>query len=66
MNPDRWREVEGIYQSIVDLEPAGRGAFLAEACKDDAELRREVESLMDLDNLPLLIDQPAWNVAPAL
>src|SRR5215472_10877878 len=66
MHPDRWREVDGIYQSVVDLEPLSRSAFLAEVCKDDAELRREVESLMELDNLPLLIDQPAWNVAPEL
>src|SRR5688572_23845855 len=66
MNPNRWKEVEEIYQSAVDLEPASRGVFLAEVCKGDAELRREVESLMELENLPLLIDQPAWNVAPEL
>src|SRR5262245_35010149 len=66
MTPQRWREVEEIYQSAVELEPASRGAFLARVCKDDEALRCEVESLLELDNLPQLIDQPAWNVAPEL
>lgn len=66
MTPQRWREVEEIYQSALELEPASRGAFLARVCKDDEALRCEVESLLELDNLPQLIDQPAWNVAPEL
>jgi len=66
MTPQRWREVEEIYHSAVELEPASRGVFLARVCKDDEALRREVESLLELDNLPQLIDQPAWNVAPEL
>jgi Tol biopolymer transport system component/predicted Ser/Thr protein kinase len=66
MTPQRWREVEDIYQSAVDMEPDSRGAFLAKVCKGDEELRREVESLLELDNLPQLIDKPAWDVAPEL
>ena len=66
MNPQRWREVEDIYQSAIELKPESRGEFLAKICKDDAALRREVESLLELDSLPQLIDQPAWDVAPEL
>src|SRR5215831_676270 len=66
MTPQRWREVEDIYQSAVELEPDSRAAFLASVCKNDEGLRGEVESLLELDNLPQLIDHPAWNAALAL
>ena len=66
MTPQRWREVEDIYQSAVELEPDSRAAFLASVCKNDEALRAEVESLLELDNLPQLIDHPAWNAAAAL
>src|SRR5262245_6473922 len=66
MTPQRWREVEDIYQSAIELQPESRGAFLAKVCKGDDALRREVESLLELDNLPQFIDQPAWDVAPEL
>jgi len=52
MTPQRWQQLEDIYQSAVEIEPNGRAAFLAKACKGDEELRREVESLVELDNLP--------------
>src|SRR4030095_17249473 len=66
MNPERWREVEDIYQSAIEIEPDSRGAFLEKVCKGAAALRSEVESLLELDNLPQLIDRPAWDVAPEL
>src|SRR6266513_1658624 len=46
MNPDRWRQVADVYEAALEREPAARGPFLAEACRDDADLRREVESLL--------------------
>jgi len=66
MTPQRWRELEEIYHAAVELEPASRDAFLARVCKGDEPLRCEVESLLELDNLPQLIDEAAWNVAPEL
>ena len=47
MTPERWQEVERIYQAALDHDPSARSAFLDEACAGDAELRREVESLLD-------------------
>lgn len=47
MQPERWRRVKELFTSSVDLAPAGRQPFLARACADDLELRREVESLLD-------------------
>jgi len=46
MTPERWRQVDQLLQEALDLGPAERADFLAEACGGDDELRREVESLI--------------------
>jgi serine/threonine protein kinase len=66
MTPERWREVEHIYQSAMDREPEERQAWLADACEHDDQLRREVESLLALNNVPVLVDQPAWQTGAEL
>src|SRR5688500_8243444 len=47
MTPERWQIVERIYQAAMDREASERFAFLDQACGGDAELRREVESLLN-------------------
>jgi len=47
--PERWQTIEHIFYEALDLPPAERAAFLASRCNDDAELRREVESLLASD-----------------
>ena len=44
MNPERWRQIEQLYRSALEQDAAPLDAFLTEACRDDADLRREVES----------------------
>jgi tetratricopeptide (TPR) repeat protein len=46
---DRWSRVRRVFDAVADLEPAARAARLAEACGEDEELRREVESLLAFD-----------------
>jgi serine/threonine protein kinase/tetratricopeptide (TPR) repeat protein len=46
MDPDRSRQIDQLYLSALEREPRLRGAFLAEACHGDVELRREIESLL--------------------
>jgi serine/threonine protein kinase len=46
MTTERWRQVEEIFQAVVELDGAERDAFMTEACGDDTELRREIESLL--------------------
>ena len=46
MPPERWQQVEQLFQSVLELLPAEREAFLAEACGNDEELRHEVEALL--------------------
>ena len=70
MTPERLRQIEELYHSAREREPNERGAFLAEACSDDEELRREVESLLaqcDSEGPPGgLLAQPAIEVAANL
>ena len=47
MRPERWREVERLYQAALERDPAERAALLTNACGADDALRREVESLLD-------------------
>jgi Tol biopolymer transport system component len=46
MNAERWREVDRLYHSALEREPGERGAFLAQTCKGDEELRQEVNELL--------------------
>jgi non-specific serine/threonine protein kinase/serine/threonine-protein kinase len=46
MANERWLRIKQLFDSSVDLTPHDRSAFLADACRDDAALRQEVESLV--------------------
>ncbi len=46
MTPERWRRVEELYDSALEHEDSERPEFLREACGGDAELLRQVESLL--------------------
>jgi serine/threonine-protein kinase len=46
VQPERWKQVRDLYLCVVDLGSEAREAHLDEACGEDLELRREVESLI--------------------
>jgi serine/threonine-protein kinase len=46
MQPKRWRQIDEILQSAIDCSLENRQSLLDSSCGDDAELRREVESLL--------------------
>jgi serine/threonine protein kinase/Tol biopolymer transport system component len=46
MTPERWRQIERLYDSALELGESQRAAFLEHACAGDESLRREVESLL--------------------
>lgn len=67
MDASRWQQVERVYQAALEHEPEWRAAFLFEACGEDNDLRREVESLLAQDlavSSPL--DHPAVELATDL
>jgi len=60
MTPERWQQIDKLLEQVVEQEPGQRSAFLDEACAGDAELRREVESLLAYHNkTEQPLDQPA-------
>ena len=46
MNPQRWARIESLYHAALEKGPEERAGYLAEACVDEPELKREVESLL--------------------
>src|SRR5687768_14543533 len=64
MQAKRWQEIDRLFDAVLEREPAERASFLAEACADDDELRREVESLLVAhDRAAKFIEAPAMEVA---
>ena len=55
MRQDRWRQVEELYHSALEREEGARDAFLREACREDEELRGEVECGRFYESLRLLM-----------
>ena len=50
MSDDRWRRIEELYHSALDIASTDRAAWLAAACVDDESLRKEVEALLHYDS----------------
>ena len=63
MTPERWSEVERLYHAARGRPAGQREVFLAEACAGDAELRREVESLLDQASGERFLREPAVAVS---
>jgi len=47
VNAEKWERVAEIFQAVRRVGPEERAAMLDEQCGDDAELRTEVESLIE-------------------
>jgi serine/threonine protein kinase/Tol biopolymer transport system component len=47
MTPERWQEVERLFHAALERDTPERAGFLARACATDADLRREVQALLD-------------------
>ncbi len=58
MSPERWQQIESVFQTAADLPTADRRAYLDQACAGDEDLRAEVGSLLDSEGLS--------HVAPAI
>ena len=62
MQPERWRQIEGLFHAALQVEPEQRATFLDNACLLDSDLKREVESLLSqgLSTSHGPLDRPAW------
>jgi serine/threonine protein kinase len=46
MNPERWQRVKQLLDQAIVLEESERSSFLDRECGNDADLRREIDSLL--------------------
>src|SRR5258706_4523355 len=50
MTPERWQQIEQTFNHALSLPPTQRSSFLSRACGSDAELRREVERMLESED----------------
>ena len=46
MNPERWQQIDKIFQGALEREPHERASFLEQACGDDSPLKEKIEALL--------------------
>ena len=64
MEPENWNRVEPLLQAVLDLEERRRTVFLQQSCAGDEDLRREIESLLILQNhAEKFMETPALEMA---
>src|SRR5262245_38100699 len=64
MNAKRWGQIKEIYDCALDLSREERESFLSSACAGDADIRREVESLLAAHEIAgTFLQSPAVEVA---
>lgn len=67
MTPERWQQIDKLFEAAMEREPGQRTAFLDQACADDHELRREVETLLAAhEQAENFIEAPPADVASEL
>jgi len=61
---ERWRHVEKLFHAALQYDPPAREEFLQRACDGDAELQKEVQSLLDSAEKPIdFVPQAVFEVA---
>ena len=46
MTPERWKQVENVFQTALDLAPEERERYVTRVCADDEALKSEVAALL--------------------
>ena len=49
MTLDRWQEIQALFFAVMELDPPGRTAYLAQACAANPSLRDDVMALLAAD-----------------
>ena len=64
MTPERYQRICQLFDEALELAPAQRAAFMADACGADVELRAEVEKLLaGMETAADYLSRPAMDVA---
>src|SRR5262249_37045606 len=49
MTTERWQQIKSLFDAVMGQPPAQRADFLARACRNDRELRLQVEAMLRAD-----------------
>ena len=64
MDSERWRKVEELYHSALEIPAGQRSGFIRESCGDDEALRNEVKTLLAYQTKSeAFIEMPAMEAA---
>ncbi len=64
MDSERWKQVDGLLQSVLERSPEERETYLRQACAGDEALEREVQSLLTAQQEASgFLENPAMEVA---
>ena len=59
MTPERWKQIEELYQAAMDCGAEERAALLAKA---SLEVRGVVGKMLEQDTVGNILDRPAWEI----
>jgi serine/threonine protein kinase/TolB-like protein/Tfp pilus assembly protein PilF len=63
MKSEQWQQLDSLFHSALECEPAERAAFLDEACDGDESLRQQIEVLLTAhEGAGSFIERPAFEV----
>src|SRR5688572_16964760 len=61
MSPERWRDIEEVFQAAVEMPRADRAQFVDKFCGTDVELKAEILKLLESDDSASdFIESPIW------
>ncbi len=66
MSPERWQQIEEIFQIALDMSPRERREYVTSACTDDEELKDQVDRLLSqFEEASSFIEQPLYDQSQA-
>jgi serine/threonine protein kinase len=67
VTPERWRAINDLFHAALERPGHARAAFVLDAAGEDAELLREVQTLIEShERTRAFLEEPAWGVAAGL
>jgi len=67
MTPERFQQLEKLFEAALEREPSQRDVFLQQACVGDPALRRQVEALVaSHEQAPSFLESPSLRLRTLL
>ena len=61
MTPERWQKIKELYGVVVECEAHRREELLSELCRDDHDLKREIQTLLaQATEGEGVLEEPVW------